>query len=267
MSTTTDRMKIARAQWLTRPDVSYGPFRYFEAVPWLLLAEACRFAAVNLSAWPALLAFIAESIAVLMAFNAAAKRAFPLCGRPAPLQGMSFDQEMRLSLRTFWRVAVVLIVASTLVSHLDSSEAPSFAHGLVGVAFNQLSFPGRAWTAVIAALLLLLLLDADHTGKPTLASALRSLAEHGIRFGAAVAALAAFYVGWGTIQILLFNAIWNTPALGGADRRTKSVIFFMVTFVFAFVRLWATLLLLTSGLKESGIRDQAASAASSSNRP
>jgi hypothetical protein len=261
-------MKIARAQRLTRPDVSYGPFRYFEAVPWLLLAEACRFAAVILGTLPALLAFIAESIAVLMAFNAVAKRAFPLCGRPVPLQGMPFDQELRLSLRTFWRVAVVLIVSSALASGLGyASEAPSFAHGMVGIAFNQLSFIGRAWTALIAALLLLLLIDADRTGRPTLMSAFGSLAEHGFRFGAAVTALAAFYVGWGTIQILLFNAIWSTPALGGADPRTKSVIFFAVTFVFAFVRLWATLVLLASSLKPQGIRAHAASAASSSNRP
>ena len=260
-------MRTARVLRLTRPDVSHGPFRYFEAVPWLLLAEACRFAAVNLGTLAALLAFIAESIAVLMAFNAVAKRAFPLFDRSVPLEGTHLDEEFRLALRMFWRLFLVLLVGSTLVSALGfRSEAPSFIHGAVGVAFNQLSFPGRAWTAVIAALMLLLLLEADRTGKPTLASALRGLAEHGFRFGAAVAALAVFYIGWGTIQILLFNAIWST-ALGGADPRTKSVIFFTVTFVFAFARLWATVLILTWGLKPYSIRDHAAAAAASSNRP
>lgn len=261
-------MRTVRALRLARPQVSYGPFRYFEAVPWLLLAEACRFAAINLGTLAALLSFVAESIAVLMAFNAVAKRAFPLLGLPIPLEGTPLDAELRLSLRTCWRLAVVLIVSSALVSSLGyAEEAPSFAHGLVGVAFNQLSFPGRAWTAVIAALMLLLLIDADRTGKPTLASAIRSLAEHGFRFAVAVAALAVFYVGWGTIQILLFNAIWSTSALGGANPHTRSTIFLTITFVFAFVRLWATLLILAYGVKRYGLRDHAASTASSSNSP
>jgi hypothetical protein len=106
------------------------------------------------------------------------------------------------------------------------------------------------WAAMMAALVLLMLRDADRTGALTLKSAIRCLPEHGVRFGAAIAALAIFYVGWGTIQILLFNAIWSTPALGGADARTKGLIFFSITFVFAFVRLWATLLILTPGLKQ-----------------
>jgi hypothetical protein len=260
-------MRTARTLRLARPDVSHGPFHYFEAVPWLLLAAACRYAAVNLGTLAALLAFIAESIAVLMAFNAVAKRAFPLFDRPIPLEGTRIDEEYRLALRMFWRLFVVLLVSSTLVGQLGfRSEAPSFVHGLVGVAFNQLSFPGRAWTAVIAALMLLLLLDADRVCKPTLAAALRGLAGQGLRFCAAISALAVFYIGWGTIQILLFNAIWSTP-LGGADPRTKGVIFFTVTFIFAFARLWATVLILTWGLKPYGIRDQAAAAAASSNRP
>ena len=40
-------MPIARAQGLTRPDTSYGPFRFFEAVPWLLLAETFRIVGAN----------------------------------------------------------------------------------------------------------------------------------------------------------------------------------------------------------------------------
>jgi len=257
-------MAIARAQRLSRPDVSYGPFRFFEAVPWLLLAETFRIVGANVSLLLGWLALIPECIFVLMAFNAVARRAFPLFERPAPLQRISLGEELRLSLRIFWRVAVVLYVAAFLAGCLGlSSDAPYFMWGLAGVAFNQLSFVGRAWAAVIAALILLLMLDIDRTGKPALSSALRGLAEHGIRFGATVAALAVFYIGWGVIQILLFNAIWSTPALGAADPRTKGLIFIVVTFVFAFVRLWATLLILTSGLKQSGIRDQTGTVVSS----
>jgi hypothetical protein len=35
-------MPIARAQKLIRPDTSFGPFRFVDAVPWLIVALACR---------------------------------------------------------------------------------------------------------------------------------------------------------------------------------------------------------------------------------
>jgi hypothetical protein len=245
-------MPIVRAQRLTRPDTSDAPFRFFEAVPWLLFAEAFRFAG-GTSARPllALLAFIPECVGVLMAFNTVARRALPLFAFPVPLEGLSLGDEMRLSLRMFWRLAMVMLVVSVLASCAGlSDDGPSLMQGLSGMAFNQLSFPGRMWAALIAALVLLMLLEADRTGAPTLAAAVRRLREHGIRFGAAIAALAIFYVGWGTIQILLFNAIWRIPALDGADPHARGLIFLAVTFVFAFVRLWATLVILTSGLKQ-----------------
>jgi hypothetical protein len=244
-------MSTSRTQWLTRPETSYGPFRYFEAVPWLLLAEAFRFAGASARPLLTFLALILECVAVLMAFNTVARRAFPLFALPVPLEGLSVGDEIQLSLRIFWRIAVVIIVATALASCAGlEDDAPYFVWGLTCMAFNQLSYIGRMWAAVIAVLVLAMLLEAGRTGTPTLKSAIRRLGEHGIRFGAHIAALAIFYVGWGTIQILLFNAIWRTPALGGADPRTKGLIFFAVTFVFAFARLWATLLILTSGLKQ-----------------
>ena len=244
-------MPITRAQRLTRPETSYAPFRFFEAVPWLLLAEAFRIVGASTPPLLTLLALIFECIGVLMAFNAVARRAFPLFALPVPLEGLTVGDEIRLSLRIFWRVTAVIIVGTVLATWAGlEADAPYFVWGLTGMAFNQLSYIGRLWAAVIAVLVLAMLLDADRTGRPTLVSSVRRLGEHGVRFGAHIAALAIFYVGWGTIQILLFNAIWRTPALGGADPRTKGLIFFAVTFVFAFVRLWATLLILASGLKQ-----------------
>jgi hypothetical protein len=248
-------MSIARTQRLIRPETSDAPFRFFEAVPWLLLAEAFRVVGAGAGTLLALLAFIFECVGVLMAFKAVARRAFPLSGFPAPLEGMPLGREMRLAMRIFWRIMALMFAVALAASCAGLSEdGPYFVWGLSGVAFNQLSFAGRMWAAVIAALVLLMLRDADRTGAPTLKSAIRGLPEHGVRFGAAIAALAIFYVGWGTLQILLFNAIWSTPALGGADARTKGLIFFGITFVFAFVRLWATLLILTSGLKQVASR-------------
>ena len=190
-----------RTQRLTRPETSSGPFRFFEAVPWLLLAEAFRFAGASARPLLTFLALILECVAVLMAFNAVARRAFPLFALPVPLEGLSIGDEIRLSLRIFWRVAVVIIVATVLATCAGlEDDAPYFVWGLTCMAFNQLSYIGRMWAAVIAVLVLAMLLEAGRTGTPTLKSAIRRLGEHGIRFGAHIAALAIFYVGWGTIQ-------------------------------------------------------------------
>jgi len=262
------RIPIARAQLLSRPETSYAPFWFFEAVPWLLLAETIRIVGANVGLLVSWLALIPECVCVLMAFNAVARRAFPLFGFPAPLNGMPLAEELHLSLRTFWRVLAMIVVAAVLAGIAGlKSDAPYFMWGIAGIAFNQLSFIGRIWSAVTAALVLLMLLDADRSGAATLTSAVRSVRDHGVRFCATIAALAIFYVGWGTVQILLFNAIWTTPALGAADPRTKGLIFFAVTFVFAFARLWMTLLILTSGLTQAAGGRQAATAAPSSCRP
>src|ERR1044072_4623987 len=110
------RISTARTQRLTRPETSYAPFRFFEAVPWLLLAEAFRVVGASARPLLTLLALVFGCIGVLMAFNAVARRAFPLLAFPAPLAGLSLGDEVRLSLRICWRVAAVMFVATVLAS-------------------------------------------------------------------------------------------------------------------------------------------------------
>jgi hypothetical protein len=261
-------MQFTRAQRLTRPDISYGPFRFFEAVPWLLMALACRVTAAGGTwlIWP-LMAI--EYVAVLMAFIAVARRAFELVDQPSPLEGMSLAEEFRLSLRILWRVVVVLIAAAVFAACLRQLEAiPYLLLGLDGMAFNQPGLFGRAWAAIVAALVLLMVLGVDcETAKPALRPALRGLIRHGVRFAAMIAVAGAFHIVWGAVQIQLLNVIWSIPVFDGADQRTKNLIYFGVAFCFAFGRLWVTLLLLIHGLRPQNMRAQAASAASSSNRP
>lgn len=260
-------MAIARALKLVRPDTSFGPFRFLEAVPWLLLALACRVAGAA-GTWLTLLTLIAECIAILMAFNAVARRAFELFDRPSPLERMSLAQEFRLSLRILWRVAVVLVAVAVVAACLGLSSAPPYLLlGLDGMAFNQPGLFGRACAAPVAALVLLFVLGADReTGKPTFKSAFHGLAEHGFRFAVMVAVVGTFHVVWGAVQVMLLNAVWSIPVFGGADQHTKNLIYFGVAFGFAFARLWVTLLILTYGLKLSCVGGNQA-AAPSSTRP
>ena len=61
----------------TFPNVSFGPFRFFEAMPWLVLAASMRVIAFN-SPLIAIPATVFASIAVLHAFLVVTQRSIEL---------------------------------------------------------------------------------------------------------------------------------------------------------------------------------------------
>jgi hypothetical protein len=250
-------MPGAHAQKLIRPDTSFGPFRFVDAVPWLMVALACRIISADgsqLLLW--LLGLCGTSIAVLLAFMAVARRVFEMFDRPAYLHDQSLDQEVQLSLRIFGCLAIVTIGATLLTAVLgQASIASYFLLGLDGMAFNGPTVFGRIWSAVVAAMVLLLVLGVDRdSGKISVASTLRGAIHHGVRFGAAVVVLVAVYVALGSVQGWVRNEIWGFWPIAAAGQYTKNLIYFMFTLGFAVARLWATVLILTYGLKQSTIR-------------
>jgi hypothetical protein len=258
-------MPIARSQQLVRPNISFGPFRFVEAVPWLMVALACRIVGPEDKPLLDLLALCGTCVAVLMAFMAVARRVFEIFDRPSHLDGLPLDKELRLALRIFGRIVAVMVAATLLMHNFgNASVAPYFMLGLDSMAFNQSSISGKVWSACIAALVLLLILGIDRdTGKLSFASAFRGLTNHGVRYGAAAAVLAAFYVALGPIQILVLNGFWGSSIVAASSQPTKNLIYFTVTLGFAAIRLWATLLILTYGLKPSYVRNAAAAGVSS----
>jgi hypothetical protein len=57
-------MTVSLARRLVGPDISFGPFRFVEAVPWLLLAETFRIVGANVGLLLAWLAFIPECVSL-----------------------------------------------------------------------------------------------------------------------------------------------------------------------------------------------------------
>ena len=248
-------MPTARAQKLVRPDTSFGPFRHVEAVAWLMVALACRVAGMNETPWW-LLALCGDSIAVLMAFMAVARRVFEIFEHPSPIDGLTFDRELRLALRIFGRMTALMLAATLLLGiFVDRSVASIFLLGLDGMVFDEFFMLGKISSACCAALVLLFILGVDrNSGKPSFASMLRGAIRHGARFGTAVAVLVIFYMALGFIQRLMFNEIPGFWLVAAAEQHTQNLIFFIFTLGFAVTRLWATLLILTCGLKPSGTR-------------
>jgi hypothetical protein len=237
------------------PQVSFGPFRFLEALPWLIMAAAMRVIAFGGGA-VAFLAVLVASIAVLHAFLVVAQRAIELNDGQTTIGELEFADQFRLTKAVLWRIALLMLAADcSLMAAGYVGVAPHMMEGLDGMAFDQWTDVGKLWSAVIAALVLLMIVDAERNGGRI--SFFRALGEFGRRalwVGAAIVVLSAVYLGLGLGQGWVRSAIWNFWQLSSASQFIKNLIYFVFIFSFAMLRLWMTLLVLTYGLKQSYIR-------------
>jgi formate-dependent nitrite reductase membrane component NrfD len=130
--------------------------------------------------------------------------------------------------------------------------------GLDGMAFDQFTDIGKFWSAAIAALVLLMMVEAERNrGQVSFFKAVAEFARRGRWIGAAVMLLGLVYLGLGLGQGWARGAIWNFWQVSTSSQFIKNLIYFVFIFGFAMLRLWVTLLILTFGLKQSYIRGAA----------
>jgi F0F1-type ATP synthase membrane subunit c/vacuolar-type H+-ATPase subunit K len=237
------------------PQVSFGPFRFLEALPWLIMAAAMRVVAFGggAVAFPAL---VVASIAVLHAFLVVAQRSIELNHGQTNLGELDFAEQFRLSKAVLWRIALLMFAAGcALLAAGFTSFAPNMMDGLDGIAFDQWSDIGKFWSAAIAALVLLLIVDAERNhGRVSFMRALGEFARRGLWIGTAVLVLGVAYLGLGLGQGWVRSAIWNFWQVSASSQFIKNLIYFVFIFSFAMLRLWISLLILTYGLKQSYTR-------------
>jgi hypothetical protein len=243
---------LRRQQQQSLPQVSFGPFRFLEALPWLVLAAAMRVIAFGGGA-VAFPAIVVASIAVLHAFLVVAQRSIELNGGKTGVGELDFAEQFRLSKAVLWRIALLMFAAGwALLAAGYTSFAPNMMDGLDGMAFDQWTDIGKFWSATIAALVLLMIVDAERNhGRVSFVRALGEFARRALWIGAAVIALGAVYLGLGLGQGLVRSAIWNFWQISSSSQFIKNLIYFVFIFGFAMLRLWVTLLILTYGLKQS----------------
>ena len=251
-------MTVALRQQLRQqafPNVSFGPFRFFEAMPWLVLAASMRVIAFNnpLIAIPAI---IFASIAVLHAFLVVTQRSIELAQGQTSLGALTFTEQSRLTRAILWPIGLLMIGATTAAAAAGyTSVAPHLMQGLDGMAFDQFGNIGKFWSAFVAALVLLMIVDAEQNrGRVSFRRAVEAFARRSLWLGAAVIALGVLYLGLGFGQGLIRNALWQFYQASLLHPLIKNLIFFVFIFSFAMLRLWVTLLVLTWGLKQSYLR-------------
>lgn len=241
-----------RQQRLTRPNVSFGPFRFLEALPWLVVAATMR--VITYSGGPfALPAIVISSVAVLLAFVLVAQRSIELAEGQTSLGALTLAEQVKLALAILKRVALLMAAAAMLVGFAGFTKfAPNLMLGLDGMAFDQFTTIGKFWSAAIAALVLLMIVGADaNNGTVGILSSMEEFGRRLIWIGAAIAVLGAIYIGLGFVQGAVRHAIWIYGQTAPHGHFAKNLIFFVFIFSFAMLRLWITLLVLTYGLKLS----------------
>jgi len=239
----------------TFPSVSFGPFRFFEAMPWLVLAASMRVIAFN-NPLIAIPATVLASIAVLHAFLLVTQRSIELAHGQSSLGALDFTEQSRLTRAILWRIGLLMLVASIAVLAAGyRSAAPHMMAGLDGMAFDQFTDIGKFWSAIVAALTLLMVVGAERNkGKVRFWQAAAEFARRGLWVGAAVIALGIIYLGLGLGQGLIRSALWHFYQTSPYPELIRNLIFFVFIFSFALLRLWVTLLVLTWGLKQSYLR-------------
>jgi hypothetical protein len=235
--------------------VSFGPFRFLEAMPWLVLAASMRVMAFN-NHFIAIPAIVFASIAVLHAFLVVAQRSIEMAHGQTSLGALTFNEQSRLTRAILWRIGVLMIAATLAVSAAGyTSFGPNLLSGLDGMAFDQASGGGKFWSAFVAALILLMVVGAEQNGGSVVFwKAAEEFARRSLWLGVAVIVLGIIFLGLGWAQGLIRNAIWQFYQTSPIHPMIKNLIYFVFIFGFATLRLWVALLVLTFGLKQSYLR-------------
>jgi hypothetical protein len=240
------------------PNVSYGPFRLFEAVPWLMLATSFRFLAPQTVATMLTMHALSGGC-IFLAFLLATRRMIEFSGGRAPFSALDFREQLGLARDVLWRIVGLILAASLFAATTVSSLAGwSLLWGIDGIAFDPFNLIETAWSSVLAAIILLMIVRAGEAA-PTPGQASNGVSlfgavrELGVRFrhmAPALLAVVLIHVTLSAVQAVARaaeQAFWLTDAPG----MVKQLVYFVFVFGFASVRLWATLATLIFALRQS----------------
>lgn len=231
------------------PAISFGPYVLLEAVPWLMLASALRFLAY-MKPLIALPAIVLASFSIFLAFLLAARRMIEFADGTTQLGTLSFADQLRLARRILRHVVILLFGATIAVAVVAPKSAVFMPAGFDGIAFDQFSKLGVFWSAILAAIVLLMVVRAGDGRSVTLMSTLREFGSRWLFLLPAVVLLAVTLIVLSAIQA---EVRWLVALFvqGSAPQQIKNLVYFFFVFGFASLRLWVTLAMLVFALRES----------------
>lgn len=240
------------------PSVSYGPFHLLEAVPWLMLATAARlYMSHDWGRWFAAAAF--DNLCIFLAFLLSARRMIEFADGTTELATLDFRGQLRLAREVLPPILAFVLLGSFVVCGLGARwTGLYFLLGFDGIAFDQFTYVCMAWSALLAGLLLLALLQSLYFPPLDLFSVLRELKYRAAYMVPAIVAVAVADIGLSRVQNVFRGWIYLFWQTGMSPLLVKKLVYFLFIFGFASVRLWVTLAILIFLLRESYRRDHAA---------
>jgi hypothetical protein len=224
---------------------------FLEAVPWLMLASALRFLAYGAGGLAALIGIAIAMLCVFLAFLLAARRMIEWTGGQVQFGQWSMHDQMRVGRMILYRIGALLAGAAAIAWLLGlKAFAPNLLMGFDGIAFDQFTTAGMVWSSFLAALVYLMLLDAEANGKPSLPRAFNALVRHWRWLLPAIVLIALMQIVLSFVQgqaRYLLRLVWHETG----PVAPMTFVYFGFVFGFATIRLWLTLAFLTYALREA----------------
>lgn len=230
--------------------VLYHRNPFLEAVPWLMLASALRFYGYFAGGAVSLVATGLANLAVFLAFLLAARRMIEWTGGNVRFGALPIREQLRLGQQILNRVLLLLSGLSAFSMLLGyKQQALHFLLGFDGIVFDQHTVAGMVWSAMLAAMVYLMLLDAERHGRPSLPRAAQAGLRNWRWMAPAVLLVALADIAISLAQGQLRGMIAVMWADGAAPAGVMKAIYFTFVFGFATLRLWVTLAILTFAIR------------------
>ncbi|WP_293808751.1 hypothetical protein [uncultured Bosea sp.] len=233
------------------PSVSYGPFRQIGAVPWLLLAALMRVLAFGggLIAVPAI---VIADVSLLLAFVIVTWKMVTITNGQTSLAERGLAQQLVMT-RSVLVPIFGLLIAATCVAGLSglTAEPGQLMMGFDGIAFDQATHIGRLWSPIVAAIVLLMVLQVDEGQKPNLFRAMRELLRRAAWLVPGALLVAVLSILLHPVQGWFRSVITGLWFKADAPQGIKIALFFSYVVIFATIRLWLTVAILVLALRRS----------------
>lgn len=237
---------------LHKPGVSFGPFLILEALPWLLLATVTRGQARMMESGLGLLLLLLSGAALFFAFLIASQNMIRSAGGVTGLGRLPFSDQWKLAWSVVWRLLVFFLAAVVAARLLDMNKFSAAAAwlGFDGIVF---SWPNRwhpAWNALIATLVFLMVVERGMDRKPRAWAVAVQFFKRRRHLIPAIVTITFFLLFMDLIQPLiggLLQPIYDNLPAGPA----RNLVYVGFIFVFGYVRLLVTIMVLTLAIKAS----------------
>jgi hypothetical protein len=254
-----DLLKKARdGKKLHVQQASFGPYLILHSVPWLLLATALRMHGRAQAGLIGLALIIIVEYALLIAFLLAAHRMIQLAGGEVNLERLAFKEQYQLARAVVWRLLALffLAVLSAIGLGLHPNYAAALWFGLDNIVHPWPGIYLPFWSAFVAVLVFLMVVEKGLGREPTFLAVARQLAGRWRHMAVAALMIVAAFYGIGIIQITFvprLEPIYQSLQLPVL----RNGLYLSLIFIFSYIRLWVTIAILTYALRGSYRENQA----------